>query len=126
MNRKRYMIIGIIMVGSLGAVIAWAINLRNPVLALVAVIVTVVLLNLLKSRVTEVMEDERIYRISEKASRTVFQIVVLGLAMAGVVLISMKNEYPELGMVGLVLAFVACALLILYLIFYAYYRRRLE
>ena len=126
MNRKQFTILGMITVMGLGAVIGWSINTGNPSLAMAAALLTAAVLNICKRSVTEVMEDERIYRISEKASRKVFNIAVFLLAMSGVVLISMKNEYPELGLVGFASALVACALLILYLILYAYYSRHLE
>ncbi len=125
MNRRQYALCGILITMALGAVIGWSISTENPFLALVAVIVAMALLYLCKTRVEEVLEDERIYRISEKASRRTFQVIILTIGLLGVVLITLgKGAFVEYKQIGLILAFSVCALLILYLFFYGYYSKR--
>jgi len=125
MNRRQFALCGILITMALGAVIGWSISTENPLLALVAVIVAMALLYLCKTRVEEVLEDERIYRISEKASRRTFQVIILTIGLLGVVLITLgKGAFVEYKQIGLILAFSVCALLILYLFFYGYYSKR--
>jgi uncharacterized membrane protein len=125
MNRRQFALCGILITMALGAVIGWSISTENPFLALVAVIVAMALLYLCKTRVEEVLEDERIYRISEKASRRTFQVIILTIGLLGVVLITLgKGAFVEYKQIGLILAFSVCALLILYLFFYGYYSKR--
>ena len=125
MNRRQYALCGILITMALGAVIGWSISTENPFLALVAVIVAMALLYLCKTRVEEVLEDERIYRISEKASRRTFQVIILTIGLLGVVLITLgKGAFVEYKQIGIILAFSVCALLILYLFFYGYYSKR--
>ncbi|RLF54051.1 MAG: hypothetical protein DRN28_06030, partial [Thermoplasmata archaeon] len=80
----------------------------------------IVLIALGKRGVKEVMEDERTQRISEKASRKIYQVFVMGAALAGTTLIAL-NKHIE---VGYTLAFSACVLLVLYLVLYSYYNRK--
>jgi len=69
--------------------------------------------------VDEVIEDERIYRISDKASRRTLQVFGIGTALVGTTLISL-GRYQE---IGYALNISVCILLILYMIFYAFYSR---
>jgi len=96
------------------------VSVRNALLPAIAFAIGFVLISLGRRRVTEVIEDERVIRISEKASRRVYQVFVTAAALIGVTLLAL-NRYIE---VGYTLAFSACALPILYMIFYGYYRRR--
>ncbi|MCD6403258.1 MAG: DUF2178 domain-containing protein, partial [Candidatus Aenigmarchaeota archaeon] len=92
----------------------------NALLPAVAFSIGMVLIALGKRGVKEVMEDERTQRISEKASRRIYQVFVMGTALAGTTLIALSKHIE----VGYTLAFSACVLLILYIIFYGYYSRK--
>lgn len=124
MKRKQFTVCGIIIVAVLGYVIGWSINIENAILPAVAVIAALVAFYLCKRRVTEVVEDERIHRIGDKAARRVFEVFTVGIALAGVVLITMKNQYPEFATAGFVLLWSVFALMVLYLAFYGYYSRK--
>lgn len=124
MNRKTYALCGIIITVAIGVLMGWSIFIGSIMLPIVAVIAGMALLLLCRSRVTEVMEDERIYRISEKASRRTFQIFTSSSAVIGLVLILLRDPYPQFTQAGFTLAYAACALLILYNIFYGYYSRK--
>jgi uncharacterized membrane protein len=98
----------------------------EPITAIAAVVMGMIMLYTLKSRVNQVIEDERIYRISEKASRRTIQVVgttsgLLGLAIIGL----SKSGYLKLTDVGFSLAYFASVLLMVYMIFYGYYSRKL-
>ena len=79
----------------------------------------------LKSRVKQVIEDERVYRISEKASRRTIQVVGTTTALIGLSILGLsKSGYLELVDVGYSLACFATVLLMVYMIFYGYYARK--
>jgi len=105
---------------AMGAVVGYGVSVRNALLPVIAFAIGIVLIALGRKKVTEVMEDERVIRISEKASRMVFQVFVTAVALISTTLLAL-NRYTE---VGYTLAFLACALLILYMILYGYYRRK--
>jgi len=52
----------------LGGVVGYAVVSRQPYLAVIAVVTALVLLRVARGRVEEVLLDERIERVSEKAS----------------------------------------------------------
>ena len=120
MNRKQFSIYGILITSVLGAVVGYSASTGNVWLPAIAVIAAVILLSFGKRRVEEVIEDERIHRISEKASRRTLQIFGITSALFGITLITLR----ELEEVGYTLAFSASILVTLYLIFYAYYSRK--
>jgi len=120
MDKKQFTLYEIIMIAILGAIVGYSVYIKNMLLSLFAVVAGVTLLSLAKRKVTEVLEDERIYRISEKASRKTLQIFGISAALIGVIMISSK----EFAQAGFALSFAAIALIILYLIFYGYYNKR--
>ena len=120
MDKKQFTLYEIIMIAILGAIVGYSVYIKNMLLSLFAVVAGVTLLSLTKRKVTEVLEDERIYRISEKASRKTLQIFGISAALIGVIMISSK----EFAQAGFALSFAAIALIILYLIFYGYYNKR--
>ncbi len=120
MNRKQFALCGAMIAGIIGAIVGYSMNIHNFILPFVAVIGGILALQLIKRRVEDVLEDERTYRISERASRRVLEIFGIGSALTGVTLIAL-DKHQE---VGYALAFSACILILLYMIFYAYYSMR--
>ena len=120
MNRKQFALCGAMIAGIIGAIVGYSMNIHNFILPFVAVIGGILALQLIKRRVEDVLEDERTYRISERASRRVLEIFGIGSALTGVTLIAL-DKHQE---VGYALAFSACILILLYMIFYAYYSIR--
>jgi uncharacterized membrane protein len=125
MERKKFKLYWIIITIAVGFVIGLSALRGEPIIAIVAVVIGMILLYSLKSRVKEVIEDERVYRISEKASRRTIQVVGTTTALIGLIIIGLsKSEYLELVEVGYSLACFATALLMVYMIFYGYYARK--
>ena len=120
MNRKRFAMCGAITTGAIGAIVGYSVCTSNFVLPFVAVIAGILVLQLIKRRVEDVLEDERTYRISERASRRVLEIFGIGSALGGVTLIALDKHQEA----GYALAFSACIMVLLYMIFYAYYSMR--
>ena len=120
MDRKKFVVYVALICAAMGAAVGYGVSVRNALLPAIAFVTGIVLIVLGRRRVTEVIEDERVIRISEKASMRVYQVFVTAAALAGTTLLAL-NRYTE---VGYTLAFSACALPILYMIFYGYYRRK--
>ena len=125
MNRKHYAWCGIALAIGIGAAVGWAVTTGNYLVPLAAVLAGMALKYLCRQRVTEVIEDELIHRISEKASYKTLRVSLVAMAVIGAIFIAVsKNGPAALAQVGLTLAFVVCALLILQIVFYGYYSKR--
>jgi uncharacterized membrane protein len=126
MSRRWFRLLVAVITLTVVVLIGWSIATENAVVPIPAVIVGLVLLYLLRRQVREVVEDERNYKISEKASRFAIQVFALVAAISGVTLIAVStNDSALLREVGLTLAFCSCGILILYLISYAYHSRKI-
>jgi uncharacterized membrane protein len=125
MDVKKFKIYGFIITITIGFIIGLCAIRGEPINAIVAVVIGMIILYALKSRVKQVIEDERVYRISEKASRRTIQVVgtitaIIGLSIMGL----SKSGYLELIEVGYSLACFAAVLLMVYMIFYGYYTKK--
>jgi uncharacterized membrane protein len=126
MERKKFRLYGLVITIVVGFVIALSAIRGEPITAIAAVVIGMILLYSLKSRVKQVIEDERIYRLSEKASRRTIQVVGTTTGLLGLAIIGLsKSGYLQLTDFGFSLAYFASILLIVYMIFYSYYARKL-
>lgn len=123
MKQKRLRIILFLIVILMGTVLSFAFSIGSPVLAIGVFLAGGIAIYIFKNRQEGIMEDERIYQISQKASNVTLRIVTLGLAIGGVVLISMKDLYPGYTYLGLFMTYASCWVILLYSLFYIYYNR---
>jgi uncharacterized membrane protein len=107
-----------------GATVGWFISVGNVVIPVLAVIIGLALLYLCKSRIQEALEDERTYRISEKASRAALRVFVLVVAFTSIVLVLLGKSNAEVSQAGYILGYSVSALIVLYLVYYGYYSRK--
>lgn len=118
-------VIGMTIIMAMAAIIGWSVAVGNVIVPVVAVVVGMSLFHFIRSRVTEVIEDERTHRISEKASVITIRIFALATALTGVLLLALsRSSMVNFEQAGLTLAFTACALMLLHLIFYGYYNKK--
>jgi uncharacterized membrane protein len=101
----------------------FALSIGNPLLIVSLFVASVVAIYLCKRRLSEVVEDERIYQVSQKASWATYQIVVLIFAIGGLVLITLRNTHPVYTDLGIFVAHSACGIIVLYSLLYMYYNR---
>ncbi len=113
----------VIIVGTV-AIAGWFAVMAEVALVLASAAVGAVLYHLCRSRIKEVVADERDERVSERAAKVAVEAFAAASALVGVLLIAARNEHPELINAGFALAFSACALMILYSALYGYYNRR--
>lgn len=125
MDRKRFTLYSIIIVMAVGALVGSATSSGNMILPVLAMFTGIVMLRALKRRVNEVIEDERTYRVSEKASRRTLETFGILTALVGEVLIVLGNKgIADVAQAGYTLAHAVCFLLLLYMAFYGYYNRK--
>ena len=98
--------------------------MANAVLVVSSIAPGAILFYICKRSVAEIEEDERDARVSEQASKVTVAVFASACTLSGLILIALRNEYPEYMYAGFALAFSACALMILYSILYGYYNRR--
>jgi uncharacterized membrane protein len=125
MSLKWFRLCGAAIIVIMIALIGWSISTGNAIVPIPTAVSGALLLYLLRRQVRDVMEDERNYRISEKASRFAIQVFALVTAISGITLTAIgTSDSTPFREVGLTLAFGACGLLILYMISYAYHSRK--
>ena len=124
MDAKDSKICRIIIIVATVALAGWFAAMADALLVLISAAVGSILFYLCKKSVEDVVADEREERVSEKAAKVAIEIFASTSALAGVVLIAVRDEHPEYTNAGFELAFSACALMILYSVLYGYYNRR--
>ncbi len=126
MNKAQYRKCRMAITAVVGILVGWSVAAEaNVLIPLAGIGVAMALSYLLKRRVKEVMEDERSNLIAEKAARLAFGITMPLLAIASLVLILWGNRFsPDWKLAGTVLAYAACAQMIIFNITHLYQDRK--
>ena len=110
----------------IGAITGAFIASGNWLVIIITIIVCISILTLLRTRVKEIVVDERTYTIAGKAARLTLQIAAIGMAIIGAILLAVsRGEFPVLTRTGFTLVFATCALLVINYITYYYYNKKL-
>ncbi len=120
MERRVFAMYAALICAIMGAIIGYSVSKGDAVLPVIAFGLGLILIMLGKRRVREIIEDERTLRVSERASRATCQIFAICSALIGTTLIA-SGSYTE---VGNTLAFSSIILVVLYMVFYAYYNNK--
>jgi uncharacterized membrane protein len=121
---RNYQILRILVAIFVATVVGLSVTMGNIVPAVLAIVVGAMISYIYKKNTDETLEDERIVKISEKASRMAMTIFSISIAFIGLFLITLKNQYPDFTQAGFTLSYAAVALLALYYVFYWYYNRK--
>jgi len=90
------------------------------------IVVALLLMSLCRRYTREIMVDERVQKINEKASAISYRISTILMAIIGIVFIALSNNLPsEFEIVGSTLAYSVCVIMLIHLAFYYYYKNRL-
>ena len=83
-------------------------------------------MSFLKSSVKEKMVDERIEGISNRAAMLSFKVMlpILGLTSVALLVSAGEKEFYYLHGLGIVLSYITCVGILIYLIAYFYYKRK--
>lgn len=118
---ENYKIFRIIIAIFVATVVGLSVSLGAIVPAFLTILIGAMLSYIYKRNTKEVLEDERIVKISEKSSRLAMTLFSVSITFIGLFLITLENVYPDFTQAGFTLAFAAVGLLGLYYIFYVYY-----
>jgi uncharacterized membrane protein len=125
MSIKTYRVWTAIIMIIVAGLAGWGVATGNAFIPGPAVIVGAVILYFCRRRIKVVVEDERIHRIGDQASRRTIVIALITMAVVGSTLIALSTENrPELETVGVTLGYSVCAILVLYTILYNYFSRK--
>ncbi|HEX76739.1 MAG TPA: DUF2178 domain-containing protein [Dehalococcoidia bacterium] len=126
MQISKFRIYKAIIAGGLGIAVAIAIVTNTAIIALVAVIVAIVLAFILERSNKEIVRDERISQISEKAASASFYSVLILGAVASLDTALFRSQLPEnVVFVGVIMGYFICLALLLLMCFYLYFSRKL-
>jgi len=125
MSFKTFTIIRIFVIIIMAGLIGWAVTNGNALIPIPVVIAAMVILLLFRRGVKEIVVDERIYSIAEKASLIAFRIFGIAAAVTAATLIALGwDSSSDLYKIGLTLAYAVCGLILIYYIAYIYYNRK--
>lgn len=105
-------------------VVGLSVSIGNIIPAIISIVIGAMISYIYKKSTDEILEDERIAKVSEKASRIAIVVFSISIAFVGMFLIILREEYPDFTQAGFTLSYSAVALLTLYYIFYGYYNRK--
>ena len=125
MNYKIYKLWRTIVVIIVVILVGWAVATNNALIPVPAVIAGIVIVLLLKRGMKEVVVDERIFSVADKAAMLVFRtFIILAGMIAATMLASNEGSHPALEQVGFTLAYSICTMLLIYYLAYIYYNRK--
>jgi len=121
---KNYKILRVIIAIFVGIVVGLSVTMGEIIPAILAIVIGAMASYIYKKNTDETLEDERIIKISEKASRMAMVLFSISIALIGLFFITLRNEYPDFTQAGYTLSYASVALLTLYYIFYGYYNKK--
>ena len=112
---------------AVAALIAWAILAEMPVyVPVLGFVVGLLILRVCRQYTREIMEDERIQKINEKASSASYRTSTIVMVIVAIVFAATKQTLPyEFEIAGITLSFTACGIMLLHLASHYYYRSRI-
>jgi uncharacterized membrane protein len=121
---KQYRLYKILIVILLASIASIFVALGNFVIPLIVFFFAALLMFFLKKNVDAKLTDERMNIIGGKASRMVMTISAILMAIAGIILVSLRNTYPQGLIIGNVLIYTECGMMLFYSILFKYYSSR--
>lgn len=122
-NQKVYLWARVSVVIILGIIVAQSVIIENIFGALVAMIIAWILLFYLRSRVKDVLADERDYEIGGSAARWAIQIFSLVAIIFILIFYTQKNINPAYEAIALTLSYSVCFLMVIYTLIFKFYNR---
>lgn len=125
MSYKVFKLCRTIVIIIVAILVGWSVANNNALIPVPTVIAGIVIVLLLKRGMKEVIVDERIFSVADKASMFVFRTFIILAAMAAATILAFKpDRYPNLDQAGFTLAYSICAMLLVYYLAYMYYNRK--
>lgn len=121
---ENYKTLRVIIAIFVGVVVGLSVTMGEILPAILAIIIGAMVSYIYKKNTNETLEDERIIKISEKASRMAMVLFSISIAIIGLFFITLRDKYPDFTQAGFTLSYASVALLALYYIFYGYYDKK--
>lgn len=124
MNRKNYQFFRVLIIIFVASTVALGVSLGSLVLAGLSFGMGIVLSIFLRRKLDEVTEDERTKVISGDASRMAMILFLVVITVVGIVVLALKNVFPQYTQAGITLCDASGLLVILYTGTYWYYNKK--
>ncbi len=121
---KKYKIYQLVIAIVLTAVMGTFVALGNFIIPLIVFAIAFGLMFLLSKNVRETLTDERLDRIAGKSAKIVLTVSVVLMAVAGIILISLRNVYSPGLVIGNILIYTECGMMLLYSILFKCYSNK--
>lgn len=121
---ENYKILRIIIAMFIGIIVGLSVTQGMIIPAILSIVIGAMISCIYKKNIDVTLEDEITIKINGKASRMAMVLFSITLAIIGLILITMRNEYPDFIQLGYTLSYSAIAILALYYIFYRYYHKK--
>lgn len=126
MHIKKYRAVKLGIVAVLAATIGSFVSQGNYIIPLIAFAVATIIILLLSPKVNEIKHDERVEKIGGKAARFTLTIVVVGSALASVVLMALAKDNDLYQILGFIFSGLVWISLLSYSIFFHYFNHKGE
>lgn len=123
MTSKQFIFVRLLVVMLIASTISSFIIAGNYMVPIIVAITGAITLYAMKKKVKDVIEDERDYEVAGKAARYAITVYTAISSLVIIVLFSQREGRPEFELVGSVLAYSICALMILYSLIFKYYQK---
>lgn len=124
MTIKQYQGYRIAIIIMLASSISIAINLKNYIAPIIAIAVGMILINLGRQRVKEVLADERDYNLAGTAARYSISVFSIIMVIGMFVLMALQDKNPEFANISALLAYLTCGLMFLNVIIFRFLKTR--
>jgi uncharacterized membrane protein len=124
MNQKTFYTVRIIFAMVIAMVCSISVVRGNYILPIVIGVTAALALYAMKKQVSGVMADERDYKIAGDAARWALNIFAVFAAIGSMVLMASRAGNPQFELAAQILAYSACALMILQSIFFKYFQNK--
>ncbi len=121
---ENYKILRAIIAMFVAIVVGISVTIGEIIPAILVIVIGAMISYIYKKNADETLEDERIVKISEKASRMAVVLFSVSIAIIGLFFITLRYQYPDFTQAGYTLSYSAVALLALYYVFYGYYNKK--
>jgi len=123
MSKKTFLIYKVITAILLAMTVSISVNSGNYIFPAVAVVAAVSFLYGVKTKVKEVLADERDYKVAGQAARLSLTVYSILMVAIGFIALSLKKVHPEFEYLSYTLLYSVCALMILNAVLFKIYSR---
>ncbi len=124
MKKNSYQKMRIIIPGIIGGAVALGITSQNYFIPLSVIILGIITMYIFKTHSKEKYNDERTHKIGNYAARYTIAIFTLGALIIAIILMTIKTN-EIMWAVGQTLSYTICAILLIYILFYKYFSRKM-